>query len=68
MNSSAMEKEGLVRSLRFLSEQGLVVTDLVTDQHPSITKMMKEEYSQIHHWFDSWHVMKGKCLSFTLYT
>ena len=64
MISAAMEKEGLLRGLRYLASQELYVTDLVTDQHPSITKMMPEEFPNIRHWFDSWHVIKGMLLLF----
>lgn len=60
MNSHAMEMEGLLRSLSYLSSQGLHVTDLVTDQHPSIAKMMPKDLPNIRHWFDSWHVIKGE--------
>jgi exopolysaccharide biosynthesis predicted pyruvyltransferase EpsI len=60
MNSNAMEVEGLKRSLQFLKDQQLKIGALVTDRHPSITKMMREEepYKQIEHYFDCWHVAK----------
>ena len=64
MNSAAMEKEGVLRGLRYLASQELYVTDLVTDQHPSITKTIPEEFPSIRHWFDSWHVIKGMLLLF----
>lgn len=41
-NSSAMEKEGLVRSLHFLQSQELQVVELVTDAHASIAATMSE--------------------------
>ena len=66
MNSAAMEKEGLLRGLRYLASQELYVADLVSDQHPSITKMMPEEFPNIQHWFDSWHVIKGMLLLFLI--
>ena len=37
-----MEQEGLVRGLKVLSDAGVKVPFLVTDQHASITKMKKE--------------------------
>ena len=64
MNSAVMEKEGLLRGLRYLARQELYVADLVADQHPSITKTIAEEFPNIRHWFDSWHVIKGMSLLF----
>ena len=60
MNSNAMEKEGLARGLRKLMQCGLEIDALVTDRHPSITKMMREdtEFNSIDHYFDCWHVVK----------
>ena len=62
MNSAAMEKEGLLRGLRYLASQELYVADLVADQHPSITKTIPEEFPNIRHWFYSSHVIKGMSL------
>ena len=62
MNSNAMEKEGLKRGLQYLAEEGVKVGALVTDRHPSITKMMKEDYKGIEHYFDCWHVAKCKLM------
>lgn len=67
MNSAAMEKEGLLRSLSNLASYGLTVTDLVTDQHPAITKMMPEKFPTIRHWYDDWHVVKGDYFVFLPY-
>lgn len=60
MNSNAMELEGLKRSLDNLLKEGLKIGALVTDRHPSITKVMREEmpYKKIEHYFDCWHVAK----------
>lgn len=41
-NSGAMEKEGLARSLTFLTEEGLPVNTLITDRHVQIRKYMRE--------------------------
>ncbi|XP_074641162.1 uncharacterized protein LOC141898914 [Tubulanus polymorphus] len=57
-SSSAMEKEGLIRSLHELSSFGIVVKELVTDRHVSIRKMMRTDYSNIKHSFDVWHLEK----------
>ena len=44
MSSPAMELEGLKRSLKALTDDGLQVKALVTDQHASINKYMRDEY------------------------
>ena len=41
-NSAAMEKEGLERSLKYLTEEGLSVNTLITDRHVQIRKYMRE--------------------------
>ena len=59
MNSPAMEKEGLKRSLEKLKSEGLNVNALVINQHVSVAKMMVDEYRNIRHYYDCWHVVKG---------
>ena len=55
-----MEKEGLQRVLNFLQQQGLTVEVLVTDRHKQINKWLRETYPTITHYYDIWHVAKGK--------
>ena len=56
-----MELEGLKRSLEWLTEENnLTVSHLVTDRHSSVKKFLREEKPTIQHWFDVWHVAKGK--------
>ncbi|XP_065289971.2 uncharacterized protein [Dermacentor albipictus] len=57
--SAQMEKEGLVRGLNFLSEQGVTVGSLTTDRHSGIKKHMRLQHPDIDHHFDVWHVAKG---------
>ncbi len=54
-----MEKEGLVRVLKFLKDNGLGVKVLVTDRHTQINKWLRESHPEIKHYFDVWHVAKG---------
>lgn len=54
-----MEKEGLQRVLKFLKQQGLTVEVLVTDRHKQINKWLREDHSNITHYYDVWHVAKG---------
>ncbi|XP_078378287.1 uncharacterized protein LOC144661382 [Oculina patagonica] len=58
-NSNAMEKEGLIRSLQFLSDEGLSVSTLITDRHVQIRKYMRETRPAIKHRLDGWHAGKG---------
>lgn len=55
-----MEKEGLKRSLQFLTDRGLSVNALITDRHVQIRKYMREQWPAIKHMLDGWHVGKGK--------
>ncbi len=59
-SSAAMEPVGFRRGLNYLLEQGVEVEVVTTDRSPSIRKIMREEYLEIHHEFDIWHVVKGK--------
>ncbi|XP_021351637.1 uncharacterized protein LOC110449233 [Mizuhopecten yessoensis] len=58
-NSNAMELEGLKRCFQFLKDEGIPVSDLVTDRHCQVKKLMKCEHPDVNHWFDVWHVAKG---------
>lgn len=59
----AMEKLGFQRCLDRLLEAGVRVDVVTTDRSPSIRKLMREQYSDIQHQFDPWHVVKGKLSS-----
>ena len=54
-----MKKEGLQRVLKFLMEQRLAIEVLVTDRHKQINKWLRENYPNITHFYDVWHVAKG---------
>ena len=55
-----MEKAGLERVLNFLDKESLTVDVLVTDRHSQINKWIRETHPHIKHYFDVWHVAKGK--------
>lgn len=61
-SSCHMEKEGLVRVLKFLEDHGLQVEVLVTDRHTQISKWVRENRSEVKHYFDVWDVAKGNCM------
>lgn len=54
-----MEMEGLLRCRQKFEEEGVVLSDLVTDRHSQIKAYMKKERTDINQWFDVWHVAKG---------
>ena len=58
-NSSRMEKEGLIKILNRLIEEGLEIASLTTDRHMQIKKYMREECPEIKHQVDVWHVSKN---------
>ena len=55
-----MEKEGLVRTLKFFENTEVRVGTLVTDRHSGIAKFICEKNAQITHCYDVWHVAKCK--------
>ena len=54
-----MEKEGLVRSVEKLQENGLIIGQLITDRDQSIAKWIREELPYVTHYYDVWHIAKG---------
>ncbi|XP_060764206.1 uncharacterized protein LOC132873007 [Neoarius graeffei] len=58
-SSAAMEPLGFRKGLDNILNEGIDVTVVTTDRHPSIRKIMREEYPNIIHQFDPWHVAKG---------
>ena len=57
-----MEFYGFKNCLAFLLNQGISILKFVTDRHSSITCYMRENYPDISHRFDLWHVAKSKLL------
>ena len=56
-----MELEGLKRGLEYLTGTCRInVQDLITDRHVMIKKYMKEKQKETNHYFDVWHIAKGK--------
>ncbi|XP_071950193.1 uncharacterized protein [Antedon mediterranea] len=54
-----MELEGLKRCLNVLWKSNVAIGTLVTDRHAQIQKWLRDNCSQITHYFDIWHVAKG---------
>lgn len=58
-NSYWLEVTGLKQCINGLTENGCNVETLATDRHPSITKIMRENYADVDHQYDLWHIVKG---------
>lgn len=54
-----MEKEGFIRSSRFIENAGLDIGTIITDRHGPIRKLIRENMPDVEHLFDIWHVAKG---------
>uniref|UniRef100_A0A8C5MAL9 THAP-type domain-containing protein n=1 Tax=Leptobrachium leishanense TaxID=445787 RepID=A0A8C5MAL9_9ANUR len=57
-SSVAMERKAFRRTLNNILNDGIKVIFIVTDRHPSIAKIMQEEYRDIKHQFDVRHYAK----------
>ncbi|XP_016432068.1 uncharacterized protein LOC107758771 [Sinocyclocheilus rhinocerous] len=58
-SSVAMESTGFRRALGKILDDDIGVSVVTTDRSPSIRKIMRVDYTNIHHEFDVWHVAKG---------
>ena len=55
-NSANIEKKGLIETLNFLENSGIIMKVLVTERHSQIRKYLRENKPQINHQFDIWHM------------
>ena len=62
-----MEKEGLHCCLNFLKYHDLTVDVLVTDRHKQINRWLREEHPDVKHYYDIWHVAKGRAMQLAMY-
>jgi solute carrier family 8 (sodium/calcium exchanger) len=58
-SSYHMELEGLQRCKAKLDDRGVIVSSLVTDRHLQVGKWVREEWGQVKHQYDVWHVAKS---------
>lgn len=58
-SSNHMELEGLARALNFLTENQVQIGTVITDRHKQINKYLREDYPDIEHCYDVWHIAKG---------
>ena len=55
-----MEHEGLVRAVALLEAAGLQISQIMIDRHKQNTAWIKRNLPNTKHYFDIWHVAKGK--------
>ena len=58
-SSVAMEKIALQRSIDFLISNGIKIETLATDRHTGVKSLLKQNYPEIKHQFDVWHLAKN---------
>lgn len=54
-----MEPVGFKRAVNRIQDEGIKINVVTTDRSPSIQKIMRVDYPDIHNEFDVWHVVKG---------
>lgn len=59
-NSSWMELEGLKRGVQKITDAGLSIGEIITDRHTQTSKWIKSNLTDTTHYYDIWHVSKGK--------
>lgn len=57
--SNCIAFEGLEQALNYLNVQDMSVYMLVTDRHSEAKAATTENYPEVKHWFNVWHVGKG---------
>ena len=62
-----MELEGLKRIVSSLNDKNVCVNAIVTDGHKSIQKWLRENWQNVKHYLDVWHVAKGEQFKFLLH-
>ena len=59
-SSAGMELLSFQKAMEYLSRSGLKISTFISDRHGSIAKSMRDEYKEIKHYFDLWHLKKSK--------
>ena len=61
-----LELEGVIGCLKEVEEEGVVISDLVTDRHSQVKAYMKKERTYVNQRFDMWHVAKGNSVCYII--
>ncbi|XP_069109329.1 uncharacterized protein [Argopecten irradians] len=59
LKSINMEKEGMLRAMKSLLDEGVLIKEVCTDAHTQIASMLKKDYPLLKHSFDTWHGAKN---------
>ena len=54
-----MEKEGFIRGMKVFGDYELPVKTMVTERHIQLMKWIRENFTDIGHRYDVWHVAKS---------
>eukprot|EP00112_Aurelia_sp_Birch-Aquarium-sp1_P025355 Seg84.2 transcript_id=Seg84.2/GoldUCD/mRNA.D3Y31 product="hypothetical protein" protein_id=Seg84.2/GoldUCD/D3Y31 len=57
-SSTGMELLGFQKAMEYLNRSGLNISTFISDRHGSIAKSMRDDYKNIKHYFDLWHLKK----------
>ena len=57
-----MELEGLRRMKANMENHRIAVRVLVTDRHLQLQKWIRENWVEVRHYYDVWHIAKGTVL------
>ncbi|XP_070547983.1 uncharacterized protein [Ptychodera flava] len=61
-SSYGMELEGLKRCRQELEAyKDVEVKAIITDRHRQVAKWIRENWTNVTHYFDCWHIVKGLC-------
>jgi len=56
---SSSNAEGLKRCREELALHQIKVSSLTTDRHTGVTKYVRQQWPEVKHYFDTWHISKG---------
>ncbi|XP_033754344.1 uncharacterized protein LOC117337464 [Pecten maximus] len=59
LKSTLMEKEGLIRAMKFIINGGANIKEVCTDAHVQIAYFLKQTYPDMKHSYDTWHGAKN---------
>lgn len=57
--SNRIEIKALKDGLETIQRKGINITSLTTDRSKAVISLMKNDFSEIYHYFDLWHLAKS---------
>ena len=58
-NSYNMELEALKRGVEWMEQMDLELGTIITDRHVQVRAWIRDNLSDVKHYFDVWHISKG---------